>query len=141
MILRVSETSEAKNWIKQFKSESDKSTAVSLLDSLQYISTREYESSLEQKLLDLQSSLNTRIAVYPVVDPDRMGVDNIFLGSKKEKFGREKLKKEKFGSEDALGYFLQKLEDKLEKPNTLSKIECIPTYHCVVLPKNNTDHK
>ncbi len=132
---RLSQTRLSEEWISQFQSTYDKNIAKELLDSLKYVSIREFETALESSLRELLESIGGRIAVYPVTKADTPA--SVFYGkvnsdsklesnSKPSREGRKK----KYGSEDRIGSFLEKISSSLAQ-NNMSRIECIPTINTI----------
>ena len=128
---RLSQTELSEKWLSQFKSAYDKNIAKELLDSLKYVSIREFEIALENSLIKILEDTKQRIAVYPITKTDSPA--SVFYGKTKSdgrleansKPSREGRKK-KYGSEDRVGSFLEKVSSSLSC-NNISKIECIPT--------------
>ncbi|MDC4564082.1 hypothetical protein NQ790_01350, partial [Acinetobacter baumannii] len=83
MVSTLSDTEFSQNWLNQFENNMDRSCARQLLDSLKYISLRDFEIALTNLLTGLQNSLNSRIAVYPVCAPLPNGIigQNLFNGN------------------------------------------------------------
>ncbi|WP_435949950.1 phosphoribosyltransferase-like protein [Psychrobacter sp. DM8] len=132
---RLSQTRLSEEWISQFETTYDKNIAKELLDSLKYVSIREFETALESSLIKLVESTGERIAVYPVTESDTPA--SVFYGKTKSdgrlesnsKPSREGRKK-KYGSEDRVGGFLEKVSSSLAW-NNMSRIECIPTINTI----------
>ena len=130
--IRLSETELATEWLAQFRTSYDSNVAKELLDSLKYVSTREFEVSIETKLIELQRGLQDRIAVYPVKKTDayyslfrgKFITANVYdSNSKPPRVGT----KMKFGSEDKIASLLEKISSRTKRNSNLSEIECNPT--------------
>jgi hypothetical protein len=130
--LRLSEHALSGEWIAQFRSSRDRALAAQLLNRLKLVSTREFESAIENALIELQRRIKSTIAVYPVAPPmpgEIVGYGP-FRGAipqdenhKSRQVGRRR----KYGSEDRVGHLLGKLQDRFKRGSGTSPIECAPT--------------
>jgi len=132
-LLRLSEHYLSQQWLAQFRTPYDRGQGTQLLNQLKLVSSREFEAYIEESLIDLQKRLQETIAVYPVcptIPDDIVGYD-LFRGgvSKSDdvKKSREVGRRRKYGSEDRVGHFLNKLQKRFQRGSGSSCIECNPT--------------
>ncbi len=111
MYVKLSDTEMATRWLLQFKTLEDRVTAKELLDSLKYVSNREFENGIIQEICNLQKALNAPLAVYSVIDPLPPDIDGyrLFSGSFSINFPNKKRKKQHFGSENRLRHLVERL--------------------------------
>lgn len=137
VFLRLSDLPLSQKWLTQFTTPEDRNKAKSLLNSLKYVSTREFEDAITSQLENLQISLNATIAVYPVISPPVEGVQGSdlftgnFLNPAISAPNRDQQiadgKRRKYGSEDRVGHLLERICAQQEGTRNHSKIECTPT--------------
>lgn len=130
--LRLSDHPLSQQWLAQFRTSEDRGLAAQLINQLKLVSSREFEAGIEQALNNLQSQLQTTIAVYPIAPPipgDIAGYDAFTGGVPKDENSqsREIGRRRKFGSEDRVGHILAKLQDRFKRGTGASSIECAPT--------------
>jgi len=133
MISTLSSTEYSQKWLNQFENIQDRSYARQLLDSLKYISLRDFEIALTRLLSDLKNSLNSRIAVYPVCAPLPNGIlgQNLFNGNfadtSFQRAPRYAGRRRQYGSEDRVGHILERISAANRGNNGISSIEVCPT--------------
>ncbi len=66
MYLRPSEHPLAQLWLAQFCTSEDRALASQLINQINLVSGRDFESGIESALIGLQTQCNATIAVYPV---------------------------------------------------------------------------
>lgn len=135
--VRLSDMTLAQNWLAQFTTPEDRNKAKNLLNSLKYVSGREFEDAIASQLVNLQVKLNATIAVYPVISPPVDGIkgSDLFTGNYLDPDISDPNKKQKvadgkrltYGSEDRVGHFLERICDSQRGSRQHSKIECTPT--------------
>lgn len=130
--LRLSEHPLSQQWLAQFRTSEDRVLAAQLINQLKLVSSREFEAGIEQALTNLQSQLQTTIAVYPIAPPipDDIASYDAFTGGvpkDENSQSREIGRRRKFGSEDRVGHVLAKLQDRFKRGTGASSIECAPT--------------
>lgn len=128
----LSDTDLAQEWLNQFETIQDRSSARILLNSLKYISNTDFESYIHSTLSNLQNSLNARLAVYPVIEPTPKAIigQSLFNGNTiNSEIVNSRLagRRKKYGSEDRVGHILERISDAHRGNGTVSTIECIPT--------------
>lgn len=132
MVSTLSDTEFSQNWLNQFENNMDRSCARQLLDSLKYISLRDFEIALTNLLTGLQNSLNSRIAVYPVCAPLPNGIigQNLFNGNianpNLQMQPRHAGRRKQYGSEDRVGHILERISAANRGNNGISTIEVCP---------------
>lgn len=137
MTYLLSDTETSQTWLNQFETTKDRSNARQLLNSLKYVSNRDFENYIHISLGHLQSSLNSRLAVYPVIAPTSPEIigQNLFKGniiSPEIIKSREKGRRKKYGSEDRVGHILERVSNAHKGNGSVSKIECCPTLNTVI---------
>lgn len=135
--VRLSDMTPAQSWLAQFTTPDDRNNAKNLLNSLKYVSNREFEEAINYQLLNLQNRLDTTLAVYPVISPPVDGIrgSDLFTGNYLDSEISKPNKKQKvadgrrftYGSEDRVGHILERICDSQRGSRQHSKIECTPT--------------
>lgn len=130
--LRLSEHPLSQQWLAQFRTSEDRGLAAQLINQIKLVSSREFEAGIEQALTNLQTQLQTTIAVYPIAPPipgEVTGYDAFTGGiSRDEKSQSHEIgRRRKFGSEDRVGHVLAKLQERFKRGTGASSIECVPT--------------
>lgn len=131
-LLRLSEHPLSQQWLAQFRTSEDRGLATQLLNQLKLVPAREFESGIEQALTDMQSRLQSTIAVYPIAPPipDEIAGYDPFKGgipANESSKSREVGRRRRFGSEDRVGHVLAKLQERFRRGTGASSIECVPT--------------
>ena len=130
--LRLSEHPLSQKWLARFRTSEDRARAAQLLNLLKLVSAREFETTIEQSLTDLQKQLNGTISVYPIAPPlpDEIAGYDPFNGGipmDVEAQSRQIGRRRKYGSEDRVGHVLAKLQERFKRGTGPSRIECAPT--------------
>ena len=123
-----------KDWLYQFDTAKDRALATQLFHKLKFVSEREFESEIEETLINLQNKLGDTIAVYPVIPkiPTNIVGHDQYTGGIPEitasgKIPRDAGRRRQYGSEDKVGHVLAKLQNRFRRPNGGSVIQCTPT--------------
>jgi hypothetical protein len=130
--IRLSEHPVSQHWLARFRTAEDRALAAQLLNHLKLVSAREFETDIEQALIDLQKEVKTTIAVYPVAPPlpyELAGYDPFTGGISRdnEAYSQEAGRRRQFGSEDRVGHLLGRLQNRFRRGTGSSFIECAPT--------------
>lgn len=130
--IRLSEHVLSQKWLAQFRTSEDRARAAQILNQLKLVSVREFEGAIEQALINLQTTLQATIAVYPIAPPipnEIAGYDPFTGGIPRDENeqSREAGRRRKFGSEDRVGHVLAKLQERFKRGTGASRIECVPT--------------
>ena len=135
----LSDTDSAQTWLNQFENIQDRSNATKLLNSLKYISNRDFENFIYEKLDDLYNTTHSRLAVYPVVAPlpNNIAGSKLFTGNFKEYYVnntavREDGRRIQYGSEDRVGHILKMISRQHRGYGSVSNIECCPTIQTII---------